>query len=963
MGEGADPDPNENPILCSPYDEPHRHWELDPDGRATDKFINGRRPSSPAIPVVPGGGSPSPGADEDKEGTHARINRLRRIVSEWRKSGWEGATTVSKTLLAHWEDTDAPPLYWAQIEAIETLIWLFEVAPSSGEGRGMLAEIGSYSAKYNSGNGGAGDKPGELALSRLASKMATGTGKTTVMAMIIAWHGCNAALDPEKFASQFIVMSPSTTIRQRLAELDPHVVNSVYDTMSILPPAMEGRLAHTTVIVNTYHAFQQQDALTRLGAGGREKKILANRGAGGGTKEDAGAMVRRVLGRRIDLGRPFLIINDEAHHCYKPGSARVRDVKDSDTKKAALWYNAIHRMMIEGLAGGARSALLGIHDLSATPRFIERGEARTDSLFPWTVSDFPLTDSIECGMVKIPRVPVGKPRIDKTLCRNIYANTENDQLSADNLPDTVKKPLAALYANYTEVFEAWRRAEWPVPPVFVIVANTIDNANELARHVSEERDRSVGGDGEFDLFTNKEGGPVRTLLVHSSLADGDLTSAELKKMSVSEIAESLGRPGGGLDAIREALDTVGKRGRLGEGIRCVISVSMLTEGWDAKNVTHIFGFRRFGTQLICEQVVGRALRRQDTDNPGWHETPLYADIFGVPFNYMLEPTRPPKPDPPGTLVEANIAQDDSLAIEFPMVTKYDMVRTSSVDVDLDEERVSSYVPDEEILEGVFGKTRGIDMPRCPDLQSAVYAISAEAVKRYADAAPSVDRGTLFTKMVPVVYRWLDLAVEGAEAKSKWLCSASNIGTIVENVRLSCRFTEGGTEVVPRPNVASISRTLDRPYSTVVRANTVDGESDRIYSHPIKCSHTAAAFDSALETRVAKMLDKIPAVRAWMRNHRRVGWCLPYYSGVRWRMYYPDFVARVNAGDGRDFFCIVEAKGQNNDDARAKAHYARDIWVRAVNSLGCNRWAFVQIDNENTLAGHLEKARKEVVGAS
>ena len=963
MEGGGAPDPSENPILCSPYDEPNSHWELDQDGRATDRVIDGRRPSSPATPVVPGGGTPSPGSDEDKEGTHARINRLRRIVSEWRKSGWEGATTVSKTLLAHWEDTDAPPLYWAQIEAIETLIWLYEVAPSSGEGRGILAEIASYSAKYNSDNGGAGGAPDELALSRLASKMATGTGKTTVMALIIAWHGCNAALDPTRFASQFIVMSPSTTIRKRLAELNPHAPDSVYDTMSILPPTMRGRLSHATVIVRTYHAFQQQDVLTRLGASGREKKILASRNAGGGTKEDVGAMVRRVLGRGIDLGRPFLIINDEAHHCYKPGSARVREVKDSDTKKAALWYNAIRHMMIEGLAGGARGALLGIHDLSATPRFIERGEARADSLFPWTVSDFPLTDSIECGMVKIPRVPVGRPRIDKTLCRNIYANTEDDRLLADRLPDTVKRPLAALYANYAEVFEEWQRAGWSVPPVFVIVANTIENANELARYVSEERGGGAAGDGKFDLFTNRQSEPVRTLLVHSSLAEGDLTSAELKKLSVSEIAESLGRPGGGLDAIREALNSVGKAGRLGSGIRCVVSVSMLTEGWDARNVTHIFGFRRFGTQLICEQVVGRALRRQDTDNPGWHETPSYADIFGVPFNYMLEPTKPTRPDTPGTLVKADVAQDDSLALEFPMVSKYDMIRTSSVDVELDEERISPYVPDEEVLEGVFGETRGIDMPKCPNLQSAVYAISAEAVKRYADAAPGVDRGALFTKMVPVVYRWLDLAVEDAEAKSKWLCSTSNMGEIVENVRLSCKFTEGGTEVVPRPDVASISRTLDRPYSTVVRAQSADGESDRIYSHPIKCSHTAAAFDSALEARVAKMLDKIPAVRAWMRNHRRVGWCLPYYSGVRWRMYYPDFVARVDAGDGRDFFCIVEAKGQNSDDARAKAHYARDIWVRAVNSLGCNRWAFVQVDNENTLADHLEKARKEVVIAS
>ena len=358
-------------------------------------------------------------------------------------------------------------------------------------------------------------------------------------------------------------------------------------------------------------------------------------------------------------------------------------------------------------------------------------------------------------------------------------------------------------------------------------------------------------------------------------------------------------------------------------------------------------------------MVGRALRRQDTDNPGWHEAPSYADIFGVPFNYMLEPARPPPPKPPGRLVKANVAQDDLLALKFPMVTKYDMVRTSGVDVKLDEGRVRPYTPDEEVLEGVFGKTRGIDMVKCSNLQGAVYAIAAETVRRYADAAPGVDRGTLFTKMVPVVHRWLDLAVEDAEAKSQWLCSVHNMGAIVENVRQSCKFTEGGTEVVPRPVVNSVLSTKCRPYQTVVRDCNGTEESDRVYEHPLKCSHTAAAFDSALETRVARALDRMPAVKAWMRNHRRVGWCLPYYSGVRWRMYYPDFVARVDAGDGDDFFCIVEAKGLDSDDARAKAHYARDVWARAVNSLGDDRWAFVQVDNEGALAARIEDARAGV----
>ena len=973
------PDSSVNPILCDPYSEPHRHWELDHNGRATDRIVEGRRLSSPSTPVVPGKTS---GSDGDAERTHARINDLRHIISEWRKTGWEGATSATKMLLAHWQEVGPPKLYWAQLEAIETIVWLYEVAPSSGEGRKILDEIRMFNVKYNSD--GESDTDGGIVLERLASKMATGTGKTTVMAMIIAWHGCNAAIDPERFASQFVVMSPSTTIRKRLAELDPHTSDSVYKSMDLLPPTISKRMADATVVVRTYHAFQQHDILARMGAGAREKRILTGRGdrAGDGTREGAGEMVRRVAGRGIDFGRPFLIINDEAHHCYKPGSARVREVRDSDAKKAALWYSAIRHMMIEGMAGNGigdgdkpeRGMLRGIYDLSATPRFIERGEARTDSLFPWTVSDFPLTDSIECGMVKIPRVPVGKPLIDKTLCRNIFANTDGDRLSADNLPDTVQRPLEALYANYKDLFMMWERTGQPVPPVFVIVANTIDNANELARFVSAEG--GVGSDrkGKFSLFTNRQGEPVRTLLVHSSLADGDLTDAELKKLSVGEMADRLGRPGEGIDAIREALDTVGKKGHLGEHIRCVVSVAMLTEGWDARNVTHIFGFRRFGTQLICEQVVGRALRRHDTEYDGWYNEPSYADIFGVPFSYMLEPTKPTPPEPPGLTVQADASDDDLLAIDFPMVTRYDMIRSSDVDVKIDEGRVRPYVPNEEMLEGVMGNIQGIDMPKCPDLQSAVYAIATEAVKRYADDirrhaedASSADRVTLFTRLVPAVFRWLDLAVEDAESKSKWLCSANNMDAIVEGIRHACLFSNRGTVIVPRPVVESVSSTRDHSYTTVVKVRG-GGEEEvvRAYLHPTKCSHTAAAFDSALEVRVAKMLDKMPAVRAWMRNHRRVGWRLPYYSEARWRMYYPDFVARVDAGDGADFFCIVEAKGQDSDEARAKAYYAGEVWTKAVGSVlerdrrKYGRWAFVQVGDEGELAGEIEAARKSVV---
>ena len=111
--------------------------------------------------------------------------------------------------------------------------------------------------------------------------------------------------------------------------------------------------------------------------------------------------------------------------------------------------------------------------------------------------------------------------------------------------------------------------------------------------------------------------------------------------------------------------------------------------------------------------------------------------------------------------------------------------------------------------------------------------------------------------------------------------------------------------------------------------------------------------------MARMLDRMPTVKAWMRNHRRVGWCLPYYYGDRWRLYYPDFVARVDAGDGSEFFCIIEAKGQDSEQAREKARYTKDVWAKAVNSTRAERWAFVQISDEKMLGARLEDVRGEV----
>ena len=825
-------------------------------------------------------------------------------------------------------------MYWAQIEAVETLVWMHEVAPECAQGRDVLRSVYEFNKLHNDG------------LPRLASKMATGTGKTTVMAMIIAWHACNTVLRPDRYARQFVIMCHTDTIRIHLKALDPNTRENIFDQMSLVPRSLRRRVESVNVAVRTYQKFQRHNAFTQLGASKMERQVLAGSSANVPT-EDVPTMLRRVLD--IDFGSPCVIINDEAHHCYRPGSGRSGGETRKDRERAAMWFNAILNLSKEA------AGLICVHDLSATPRFIEHRGSGADAIFPWTVSDFPLTDAIESGMVKIPRVPVSRAGLRSGLCRNVYENTLPAQriLDARSLPSSVLDPLNALYRDYVAVFEAWEQAGWPIPPVFIIVANTIENATELARYVSGHGDEAGWTPGHFDLFSNDPGGRLRTLLVHSNLDESDIPHDALKKLDPQLWAARLGRSGSGLDALREALDTVGKPDKLGAGIRCVISVSMLTEGWDAKNVTHIFGFRMFGTQLICEQVVGRALRRPDTDSAGWYKTPSYAEIFGVPFHYMLDAGNDSPPQSPGLPVRADVSPDADLEIRFPLVAKYVWIHSGGTVVSLDKLPGEKYSIPAEDLEGITGESKPIGVSDAKSMQDALWFITGTAVKRVSDSN-NIDRGQLFMQLYPITARWVNEALNSRHHDPKWLCVPTIAGKIADQIIHACTVKDSGGDVVePLPVVDSVVTTGNMSYKTTVR--------NRRYAlYPTeKCSHTAAAFHTQLETGVATELERLSYVKAWMRNHPRIGWTIPYYHDDRWNLYQPDFVARLEA-QGTTINCIIEAKGQNDDESRTKADYAQ-LWVRAINAKReYGKWAFVQIGDAGNLDGALSDVCRGVL---
>ncbi len=747
------------PVLNRPHEEPTRHWQLAEDNTSTGEVIEGRRLSQ-ALVVVPKERGSQQRLDVTEAEQNDLVNRIRDAVAGWRQANYPGATAATRQLLQHWRsETNEPRLFFAQVEAAETLIWLTEANaghyPVLREARRELEEA---NRDYNTGIG------------RLAVRMATGSGKTAVMGMVIAWHAVNAAVSQrrdDRYTTCFLAIAPGHTVRERLAVLHPAHPENVYNEMRLLPESKRGTLGAVKVQVLNFQAFQRRD---RLQAASSDAKKLLRSGRKTAELESMSAVLDRAL-RGFPTGRDapkVCVLNDEAHHCYLPEAGR-RTSEDDDSKAAAVWFGAL-----EGLRDTDR--LGPVYDFSATPIFIE-GTERRERMFPWVVSDFPLMDSIESGLVKIPQVPVDDDSASEEVrWRNLYANTTPKTVRRDDVPPELKRALTALYRSYEQKFNQWMRPDdpdkkMPTPPVFIVVANNIANATAIADHISGwSEDRSDGSvvyhEGACPLFTNyRSDGPterVHTLLVHSQL-EGE---ANLSRAIKSQ-ADRLRLPDDSRDdrdIVRGALNSVGKPGGLGEHIRCVVSVQMLTEGWDTRTVTHILGYRAFSTQLLCEQVTGRALRRSNYDN--YDEEGLlvaeYAEVIGVPFAFM--PVKRPRdnPEPPKPRYEVHsVPGRRDHGIEFPNVERY-LTEPGADGFRLDRERVNRWVPKgvgETVLEGSVGGTKIISAETRMREQQMLTRLAAGLVRRWGQRMDDNGEGwrarrrLLFYDAIRIVKAW------------------------------------------------------------------------------------------------------------------------------------------------------------------------------------------------------------------
>ena len=1000
----------DRPILNSPYEYPSRYWEFDETGQPTSRILDRRRRVSfiTPIPKPKKRGQRALVFDEAAQALEAEgqqyelmevINELRRRVDAWRSIPDPGrwrVTPETARLLQHWRSHrfgDIRP-FFCQVEAAETAIWLTEVAPALGnEGRRFLDYLAAANEQANPG------------LSRLALKLATGAGKTTVMAMLIAWQTVNAVRRPgsRRFTRGFLVVTPGLTIRDRLRVLQPNDPDSYYQSRELVPADMLGDLDRAKIVITNYHAFMQRETLA-ISKGGRA--LLQGRGPDIATRETAGQMLQRVMPDLMGM-KNILVLNDEAHHCYreKPSEEDEEGPLRGDDRTEAQKNKEAARVWISGLETVRRKLGIGrVIDLSATPFFLRGSGYAEGTLFPWTVSDFSLMDAIESGIVKLPRVPIADniPNSEMPTFRNLWHHIGKKMpkkgrgkaasLDPLSIPVELQTALEALYGHYARTFELWQDAGIEVPPCFIVVCNNTSTSKLVYDFVSGfQRENEDGSttleQGRLALFRNfdEHGNPLarpRTLLIDSEqLESGQALDKNFRAAASDEIerfrSEIVTRTGdrrqaenlSDQDLLREVMNTVGKAGRLGGDTRCVVSVSMLTEGWDASTVTHVLGVRAFGTQLLCEQVIGRALRRQSYDLNEENVFDVeYADVLGIPFDFTARPVvAPPQPPRETVQVRAISPERDACEIRFPRVQGYR--------VELPEERLSASFDENSTLEltpdlvgpsitrneGIVGEGVDLSLEHLEELRpsTVVFHLTKRLLETKWRDPGEEPKLHLFGQLKRITRQWLKdhLVCKGGTWPAQLLYQ-SLADTACE------RITRGivARHLEERP----VQAVLDpyNPVGSTMHVRFTTSKKTRWQTNAGRCHVNWVACDSEWEAEFCRVAEAHPRVRAYVKNHG-LGLEVPYRFQAESRMYVPDFIVLVDDGHGEEdlLHLVVEIKGYRREDAKEKADTMRTYWVPGVNGLRTyGRWDFVEFGDVYTMqADFAAKVEAEFAG--
>ena len=889
----------ENLIICSPFVEPTKHWLFNRE-RKKFEMISGRRPAGFLIATPASKDSDDPGIFREIE----LVNKIRPRVDDWRANGYPHVTGVTKQLLEFWNDKTQRqnPFFFCQLEAIETLIWFLEAHESEKQGIEIPSDGGLFQ--------------------RLLCKMATGSGKTIVMAMLIAWQVINKStyLQDPRFSKRVLIMAPGLTVRSRLEVLFPSNDDNIYDEFNIVPDSLVEHLNSSVIRLHNWHKLMpEEDAKNSVVKLGEESDIVFS---------------KRILDHDL---KNIIVINDEAHHAYRADVTNTKGLLKSDLERDKRW--------IEGLDKIHRTRnIINCFDFSATP-FPPGKEVSEDSLFSWITSDFSLSDAIESGLTKTPRISIrdDSNKFDKDYRSRFYHLYKDDEVKPDlnrrakpheELPDLVTNAYWLLGQDWIETKRKWDESGSKIPPVMITVCNRTETAARI-KH-SFENDRFEG-------------------LIELSKPD---TLLHIDSTTMQKAEAGIGDTDG--DNLRDIVDSVGKSGKPGEQIRNIVAVQMLSEGWDARNVTHIMGLRAFSSQLLCEQVVGRGLRRTsyDVDPETGFYTPEYVNVFGIPFTFLPHEGgdgTPPPPTMPTTIIEPDSDKIEH-EISWPNIERIDIDFKPELSVDwetippleLRSDNTATSVDMSPVLEGKphVDKLSGIDLN---DLNKTVrlQTIVFKTTKKVYDSLKPNWKGNkefLLMQIIKLVGEFIDsdkirvVDVTDDELRKKMTILFS-MQKVVAHV---CKAIDSS-------NIENRKMILDSKKPIKSTGHMRTWSTKKPTELVVKSHINLAVYDSGWEINSGQELERNKHVVSWVRNDH-IGFVIKYlYNGIL-HDYYPDFLIRLD----NDVTLVLEVKGVDDNQNKEKRRYLEQ-WVDVVNEDGNHgTWSWDVIFNPSELRNVIEK---------
>jgi type III restriction enzyme len=1011
------------PILNSPFDEPSCYWFIRENYEPELK--EGRRPS---IVYPPREGNvewelgnvlrKSPPDEFDPGYEMVLVNRIRERVKEWRSQRYPGVTRTTLELLEYWSrEGRERRLFFTQREAVETIIFFVESRADLLQGISVPV-----------------DQPVDETLRafiRYACKMATGSGKTTVMGMLAAWSILNKIADrsDSRFSDVVLIVCPNVTIKGRLQELNPNNGEaSLYRSRDLVPAALMDKLRQGKIIVTNWHIFEKRSPSTagsdsakvvkvgvkttsreiiKIGlkndtargkryltpesleqqiALGQIKVIEEEKDKQGNLKqvsvettrylESDAAWIKRILTGEIGNKGNILVFNDEAHHAYRIPPVETDEDEDDELadyeqKESTIWVEGLDRIH-------KHRGINFCVDLSATPYYLKSAKQQSNKPFEWIVSDFSLMDAIESGLVKIPQLPVRDTtgnEVSDLAYFNIWqwimnkmTASERGKKGTNPKPEAVLKyaqhPITILGGQWEETRLEWEQTDDSRPPVFIIVCKNTNIAKTIYEWIAEDIKPGNLPSCQVKSLRNTET-EINTIRVDSKVVE-DMESGSSKSDEsqwMRFILDSVGhthwkKDSQNRDICPEGFETLANKLNRplhppGRDIRCIISVGMLTEGWDCNTVTHIIGIRPFMSQLLCEQVIGRGLRRRSydltEDNKFEEET---AKIFGVPFEVI-----PFKANPQGAKQKPQrryrvyaVPQKSQYKIEFPRVTGYTQAIQNRVSVDWDavaslkldpmdiapEVQVKANLANNKGRPSICGPGKLESLNLSPYRkgkreQELVFDLAADLTKSYCqssqcEAPPHV----LFPQLRKICERYLSEKVrEHPPAHKLDVFLSPYYGFVIERLVGAIRpdTSAGEAPEVPRYEAHRGNGSTDD-----INFWTTKSVREVVHSH-LNC---IVADTHQWEQSAAYIIDTHPMTDAFVKNEG-LGFTIPYFHNGEDHDYIPDFIIRFKTSKSN--YLILETKGW--DELRDVKKAAALRWISAINNDGKHGyWQYV-----------------------